>query len=181
MTCWKSGMKESITNLATGDHIEFLETDEETNGQRSKFIMTLAPKSSWARSPRHFHPYQTETFKVLAGELNLRVGNQHLILKPNQEKVVVEKFVLHSFWNEQEEEVKFIAEIYPPKNIEKGIRMTYKLAQEGKINKNNIPYNPFYTLLLMHYFDAYFDIIPWRIQQFLFRQGAHLAAFFGYK
>ncbi len=174
-------MKETITNLATGDRIEFLLTDQETNGQMSKFIMTLSPKSSWAKSPRHFHPFQTETFKVISGELNLRVGNQHHILKPEDEQVVVEKFVLHSFWNDTEVEVKFLAEIYPPKNIEKGIRLTYELSKEGKINKNNIPYNPFYTLILMNYFDSYFSFVPWKFQQFLFKLGAKFANLFGYK
>ncbi|MCB0643689.1 MAG: cupin domain-containing protein [Phaeodactylibacter sp.] len=147
----------------------------------SKFIMTLAPKSAWAKSPRHFHPFQTETFQVIAGELHLKVGNTHLVLTSDDDKVVVEPFVLHAFWNELEAETTFIAEIYPPVDIEKGIRMTYQLSKAGKINKRNIPYNPFYSLLLMHYFDSYFRFIPWKLQQFLFRQGASLARFFGYK
>lgn len=174
-------MNETIKNLATGDSIEFLQTEKETAGSMSKFIMTLAPNSSWAKSPRHFHPYQTETFEVIFGELNLNVGEKHLILKPTSEKVIVEKFMLHSFWNDTNEEVKFIAEIYPPKNIEKGLRLTYKLSEEGKINHKNIPYNPFYTLLLMSYFDSYFRFIPWKIQEFLFIRGANLARLFGYK
>ena len=179
--CEFSNMNEKIKNLATGDSIEFLQTDEETDGRMSKFIMTLAPHSSWAKSPRHFHPFQTETFKVISGELNLTVGDQHLILTPDSDKVVVEKFVLHSFWNSRGEEVRFLAEIYPPRNIEKGIRLTYSLSQEGKINKKNIPSNPFYTLILMDYFDSYFRLIPWKFQKFLFRQGANFARFFGYE
>lgn len=174
-------MNERITNLATGDSIEFLQTDEGTEGRMSEFIMTLSPKSSWAKSPRHFHPYQTETFKVISGELNLRAGDRHLVLKPSDDKVIVDKFMLHSFWNEQNEEVKFLAEIYPPKNIERGIRLTYTLAKEGKINKKNIPTNPFHTLILMKYFDAYFAFIPWKFQKFMFTQGANLARVFGYK
>lgn len=174
-------MNEVIKNYATGDQIEFLETDNGTSGRISKFIMTLAPYSSWAKSPRHFHPFQTETFKVITGKLNLTVGDQNLILTEKNDKVVVEKFELHSFWNSTEEEVKFIAEIFPPVNIEKGLRLTYKLSSEGKINKRNIPYNPFYTLILMDYFDSYFNFIPWKVQKFLFRSSANLARFFGYK
>lgn len=174
-------MSELIKNQATGDSIEFLQTDEGTSGHMSNFIMTLAPNSSWAKSPRHFHPYQTETFKVVAGELNLTVGKKHFVLTPNDEKVIVEKFTLHSFWNEQNEEVRFEAEIYPPKNIEKGLRLTYELSQQGKINKRNIPYNPFYTLILMDYFDSYFWFTPWKLQRFLFRQGANFARLFGYQ
>ena len=173
-------MNEIITNQATGDQIEFLQTDAETAGRMSKFIMTLAPKSSWAKSPRHFHPYQTETFEVLSGELNLTVGNQHFVLKQGDGKKMVEQFVLHSFWNETNEAVKFVAEIYPPKNIEKGLRLTYDLSKKGKISKSNIPYNPFYTLILMDYFDSYFSFIPWKLQRFLFRQGANFARLFGY-
>ncbi|MCE7992507.1 MAG: cupin domain-containing protein [Roseivirga sp.] len=174
-------MNEEIKNFATGDRIEFLQTDEGTNGRISEFIMTLAPKSSWAKSPRHFHPYQTETFKVISGELNLRVGDKHLLLGPDDDKVIVNKFVLHSFWNEQDSETRFIAEIYPPKNIERGLRLTYKLSEEGKINKKNIPHNPFYTLILMKYFDSYFSFIPWKLQQFVFAQGANFARLLGYK
>ncbi|MGH1363678.1 MAG: cupin domain-containing protein [Calditrichia bacterium] len=174
-------MPETIKNHATGDQIEFLQTAEETNGEMCNFIMTLAPKSSWAKSPRHFHPYQTETFRVISGELNLTAGDKHYVLGPDDDMVVVDKFVLHSFWNETDEEVRFEAEIYPPINIEKGLRLTYKLSQEGKINKNNIPTNPFHTLILMNDFDSYFAIIPWKIQKFMFAQGANLARLFGYK
>jgi len=149
-------MNETITNYATGDSIEFLETDKETNGRMSRFIMTLAPKSTWAKRPQHFHPHQTETFKVISGELNIKVGGKHIILKPNDDKVVVERFTPHCFWNAKNEAVSFEAEIFPPKNIEKGIRLTYKLSKQGRVNKNNIPTN-------------------------VFLKGAQLAHFFGYK
>ncbi len=128
-----------------------------------------------------FSSFQTETFEVLSGELNLTVGDKHLVLKPEDEKTVVNKFVLHSFWNDTNEEVKFIAEIYPPKNIEKGLRLTYDLSQKGKISKRNIPYNPFYVLILMDYFDSYFPIIPWKFQKAGFTFGAKFARLFGYE
>lgn len=174
-------MNEIIKNHATGDTYEFLQTAKETSGRVSEFIMTLAPNSSWAKGPRHFHPGQTETFKVIAGELNLTAGDKHYILTPEDDKIIVEKFTLHSFWNEQNEEVKFIAEIFSPLNIEKGLRLTCKLSEEGKVNSSNIPYNPFYTLILMDYFDAYFSFIPWKIQRLLFRKGAKFAQLFGYE
>ena len=75
-------INEVIKNHATGDQIEFLLTERETGGEMTKFVMTLSPHSSWAKSPRHFHPFQTETFKVISGELNLTVGNKRLCLSP---------------------------------------------------------------------------------------------------
>ena len=172
---------ETIKNKATGDSIEFIQTDKGTNGRISEFIMTLSPNSSWAKSPKHFHPFQTETFKVISGELNLNVGKQHLVLTPNHNKVTVNKFVLHGFWNNTNQEVKFITEIIPPRNIERGIRMTYKLADKGKINKRNIPFNPFYSLLLMKQFDSYFPYIPWKLQRLVFNFGAKIASMLGFK
>ena len=159
--------------------LSFSKQNKETEGRMSNFIMTLAPYSAWAKSPRHFHPYQTETFKVLEGMLNLTVGNNQYELTANDDKVVVDKFVLHSFWNSTDKEVKFIAEIYPPRNIEKGIRLTYLLSKEGKVNKRNIPHNPFYTLLLMNDFDSYFQYIPWKLQRFLFSLGAKFCSVVG--
>ena len=174
-------MNEIVKNWATGDTYEFLQTAEETGGRISEFILTLMPKSSWAKNPKHFHTHQTETFKVIAGELNLTVSDKHYILNPKSDKVIVEKFVYHSFWNATNEEVKFIAEIYPPRNIEKGFRLTSKLSKEGKISSRNIPYNPFYTMILMNGFDSYIGFIPWKVQKFIYQQGARLAKLFGYK
>ena len=174
-------MREKIYNRATGDSIEFLETAEESQGAMSHFIMTLAPHNAWAKSPRHFHPYQTETFKVLEGELHLTAGDHKYVLKPGDDKIVVTPFMLHSFWNATDEPVRFEAEIYPPRKIEKGIRTTYALSQEGKVTKRNIPRNVFVTLILMEEFDSYLSFLPWKFQRILFRLGAGLARLMGYR
>ena len=172
---------EVIYNKVTGDSMEFIQTAEETNGKITEFNLTLASGSKWAKRPRHFHPYQTETFKVLSGELNLTAGSKHYILKPSDPKITVDRFVLHSFWNASDKEVIFRAEIFPPKNIEKGLRITYDLANKGKVGKSLIPYNPFYILILMGYVDSYFAFIPWKWQRFFFKSGSKLAQVLGYK
>lgn len=173
-------MNRNIENKATGDQIQFIKTTEETNGELLEFIMTLAPKSSWAKNPRHFHSYQVETFKVLKGELHLTVNKEHHILQPKDDKVVVDKFDLHSFWNAQDTQTIFKAQIFTPRKIEEGLRLTYQLSQEGKVNKNNLPNNPFYTLVLMDCFDSYFAFIPWKLQRLFFKSGARFAKLFGY-
>ena len=68
-----------------------------------------------------------------------------------------------------------------PVNIEKGLRLSYKLANEGKINKRNIPYNPFITFILMDYLDSYLSWLPWKLQRWLYRMGSNLAGILGYK
>lgn len=171
---------EVIHNAATGDKIEFIETAEQSAGRVSHFVMTLAPGSDWARAPRHFHPYQVETFEVVEGELTLYAGKTRHILRPGDQKIVVDRFELHGFWNASDAPTKFVAEIFDPRNIERGIRLTYQLSQEGKVSKRNVPSNPWVTLLLMHWFDSYFPWIPWRIQQVGFGLGAALARALGY-
>ena len=173
-------MAETIHNRGTGDNMTFLQTASETNGRMTEFIITLSPRSSWAKWPKHYHSHQTETFKVLSGELNLCVGKDHFILKSGDEKKVVPPFTYHRFWNDTDAEVELQAEIFPPRNIEKALRMTYKLSEQGKINSKNLPKNPMYTLLLMGYFDSYIPIIPWKIQRFIFKMGSSLARSFGF-
>ena len=173
-------MTDTIQNAVTGDTIAFVETAEQSSGRVSHFIMTLAPGSDWARSPRHFHPFQKETFEVIEGELHLHAGKTMYVLKPGDDKVVVDQFELHAFWNESNQPTKFIAEIFDPRNIERGIRLTYELSQRGLINKRIIPKNPFVTLLLMSWFDSYFPVIPWRLQRIGFRLGAFISTKLGY-
>ncbi|NNE15324.1 MAG: cupin domain-containing protein [Saprospiraceae bacterium] len=173
-------MGEILYNAVTNDRMEFIQTAESSNGKITEFYLTLAPKASWAKNPRHFHSHQTETFKVLSGELNLTAGDHHYILKPGDEKIVVNKFTLHSFWNATDEEVVFQAEIYPPRNIEKGLRMMYALASQGKVNTSNIPKNPFHILIMMDYIDSYFAYVPWKLQRFLLKIGSKLARSLGY-
>ncbi len=172
-------MGEVLINPITGDCLEFIETAEATQGRMSKFILTLQPFTRWAKSPRHFHPYQTETFEVLEGELHLTAGKEKYVLKPGDPMVTVPPFMLHSFWNAQDVPVSFRAEIFPPKNIERGLRLTYALSNAGKVNKRNIPYNPLHIVVLMHYVDSYFAFFPWRIQKALLWVGAKFAGLFG--
>jgi quercetin dioxygenase-like cupin family protein len=174
-------MNEILKNPITGDQMEFIRTAKETNGELCEFILTMAPKSDWAKSPKHFHSHQTETFKVLSGELHLYENKKLHILTPDSEKVVIGKQVPHAFWNPLESETVLQAEIYPVKEIEKGLRYTYELAQRGKLNKRNIPYNPFYSFILMSYVDSYFVGIPWKFQKAIWLFGAKLSRLLGYK
>lgn len=174
-------VNEIIYNKVTGDSMEFFQTSKSSKGKVTEFNLTLASGSKWAKWPRHFHSHQVETFKVLSGELNLTAGSKHYLLKPGDPKVIVEKFMLHSFWNASDKEVIFRAEIFSPRNVEKGLRATYTLANQGKVNKNNIPYNPFYILILMSYIDSYFPVVPWKLQRLFFASGAKLSNLLGYK
>lgn len=174
------GMNDTLFNPVTGDTLKFLKTAEETNGAMSEFILTLSPKSSWAKSPKHFHPHQAESFKVLSGELHLYEGKKLHVLTPESEKVIIDKLVLHAFWNELDTETVLHAEIYPPRDIEKGLRFNYYLAQKGKVYKNNIPRNLFYSFILMNYVDSYFKGIPWKFQKKVWQFGAKMATLLGY-
>lgn len=174
-------MSDTLFNPVTGDTLRFLKTAEETNGQVSEFILTLAPGSDWAKSPKHFHPHQSESFKVLSGELHLFEGKKLHILTPESEKVIIDKGVLHAFWNPMNSETVLHAEIYPPVDIEKGLRYNYYLAQKGKVYKNNIPRNLFHSFILMNYVDSYFKGIPWKLQKKVWILGAKIAKVLGYK
>jgi len=49
--------------------------------------------------PSHYHKQKDETFQVLHGELHVRVGGIHRVMRPG-ETVLVQPGVWHSFWSE---------------------------------------------------------------------------------
>ncbi|MBO6517239.1 MAG: hypothetical protein JJ975_11875 [Bacteroidia bacterium] len=162
----KDGKNQRLENFATGDSILFLTSASESHGRVSHFLMSLAPGSDWAKTPVHFHRYQIETFKVLSGQLNFKLNGREMILNKNSPKIVVNEKATHAFWNSSlTQTVTFEAEIFNPKEIENSIRITYALSKFNKVNKRNIPKNPWITLILMYHFESYFRYVPWRLQK----------------
>ena len=79
------GMKFLITRTAA-----------ETNGQSFDMEWELAPKTGG--TPVHIHPHATESYKVLAGDLDVYVNGSWRTLSTG-EQVVVEAGVPHTFRN----------------------------------------------------------------------------------
>ena len=63
-----------IHNSITGESIRFVETAADTDGERVVIDVLVEPNGFVATA--HLHPYQTEVFEVVEGELTFKVGGE---------------------------------------------------------------------------------------------------------
>ena len=63
-----------IYNSITGESIRFVETAADTDGERVVIDVLVEPNGFVASA--HLHPYQTEVFEVVEGELTFKVGGE---------------------------------------------------------------------------------------------------------
>ena len=124
----------------------FLETAEESGGQRSLFEIELAPGGGNAA---HSHLTYAERFTAVEGELTVHVGGLEHSLKPGDEASAAPG-VMHRFSNETDELVRFHVELTPGhRGFEQALQIGYGLAEDGLTNDRGIPKNLVYAGVLM--------------------------------
>jgi len=139
-----------IYNSITGESIRFVETAADTDGERVVIDVLVEPNGFVASA--HMHPFQTEVFEVIEGELNFKVGRE-TITAGSGTTVTVEPRTAHRFWNATDSAVRFRCEITPALQFEQLIETMFNLANDGKTNKKGLP-NPFQlAVIAKHHFD----------------------------
>jgi len=128
------------------DAATFLQTSEETEGERTLIEIEVAPGGG----PKpHYHKTYTEHFEVLDGTLEVLVGKETRAL-PAGQKVVVPRNTLHRFRNATDETVRFLTEMRPGQpGFEKTLKVGYGLAAEGLTFSDGTPKNPYHMALLL--------------------------------
>jgi oxalate decarboxylase/phosphoglucose isomerase-like protein (cupin superfamily) len=125
-------------NPATGDVMKVLQSSKGRKDGKFIIEVTLQPFADWAKV-YHYHPNTTETFKVLQGELSMKLNGTQFSLKPENDKIIVPPRMGHCFWNNTDQAVTFQAEIYPAGTIEDALIATYNLGLKGKMDAKNVP------------------------------------------
>lgn len=147
-----------VFNKVTGDRMKILHSV--ANGFDSiKIEFTLPPKAIGA--PLHYHLNFSETFEVLSGRLEMRVGSakaQQTLQKGDF--IEVKPGTLHSFSNPHNESVVFVSEALPAAEFEKFIRSMFGLANDGKTNKDGMPTNFLHLATVLDFADLYFPLVP---------------------
>ena len=140
-----------IVNPVQGDAVTFLETSEESGGERSLGELEVAPGG---KVTPHFHVSYTERFEVLEGRLSLMIGDERLTLGPG-ESATVPIGALHAWSNESAERTVAQVELRPGQpGFETSLRVAYGLAADGRVLKNGLPRNPLHTALLLEWGDG---------------------------
>lgn len=125
-----------VENPITGERITFLETSEDTNGERSRFEYVLPPGFS---IPEHVHPRQEERHEVLSGILRGRVGGRERDFGEG-ERVIGPPGVPHAWRNPSAgEELRIVSELRPALHLEALIEIGFAFARDLKTNRKNVP------------------------------------------
>ena len=139
-----------LHNPATGETVRIVRSAGETGGEYVLVEVCVEPGGFVAAT--HVHPYQTEVFEILEGELGFKAGGETIVAGPG-ETVVVEPGTAHRFWNAGDTSSRFRCEVRPALQFEQLLATMYGLAADGKTNRKGMP-NPLRLAVIAdHHFD----------------------------
>ena len=141
---------EILHNPVTGETVRIVRSASETGGEYVLVEVCVEPGGFVAAT--HVHPYQTEVFEVLEGEVGFSAGGETIVAGP-AETVVVEPGTAHRFWNAGDTPSRFRCEVRPALQFEQLLATMYALAADGKTNRKGMP-NPLRLAVIAdHHFD----------------------------
>lgn len=121
----------TVHNTKTGQSIQFLQTAKETNGALLEMETTY---NAYSTEPApHYHPYQTEDFVVLKGEVSVRINGNVKILTAG-DTLHLPANTIHSMWNNTDQPAVVNWKVRPALNTEYLLETGMGLANDGKIN-----------------------------------------------
>ena len=170
---------DTLQNPVTGEVMIFHRTSHETGSEVVQVETIVRPGGFVAA--RHVHPYQTERFEVLEGELGLLVGDRELVAGQG-DVATVQPGTPHRFWNAGEGEARFLCEVRPALEFESLIETMFTLAAEGKTNRKGIP-NPLRLAVIAR---SHFDTVrlpfpPAWLQRWALAFAATFGSLLGYR
>jgi mannose-6-phosphate isomerase-like protein (cupin superfamily) len=170
---------DTLENPVTGEVLIFHRTSRETGGETVQVETVVRPGGFVAAA--HVHPYQSERFEVLEGQVGLRFGDRELVVGPG-EVATVRPGTPHRFWNAGQGEARFLCEVRPALEFESLIETMFTLATEGKTNRKGMP-NPLRLAVIAR---SHFDTVrlpfpPAWVQRAALAVGAPLGRLVGYQ
>ena len=106
---------DTLRNPVTGETVHIVRSASDTDGEYVLVEVRVEPDGFVATT--HVHPYQTEVFEILEGEVGFEAGGETLVAVPG-ETVVVEPGTAHRFWNAGNGPARFRCEVRPALRFE---------------------------------------------------------------
>lgn len=143
----------TIDNPKTGEHVTFLETADESDGDRLRFEYDV--EAGGATVAPHSHPRQRERIEVRSGVLSARVAGQEGTVLTGQ-TLVIPPETPHYVWNVGPEPVRTVVELDPALRTEEFFETTFGLARDGKTDEDGRP-SPLQLAVLADEFSEEFE------------------------
>lgn len=116
-----------------------------------RFEFELRPRS--AIPGTHTHPASEQRIAVSAGELHLKVGGRHRVIRPG-EAIAVAPGTPHFQWNPGDTTVEAIEEYRPAGRLHAMFATFFRLAEEGMLGRSGRVVSP---LLVAAFFAEFRD------------------------
>lgn len=126
----------SIDNPKTGEHVTFVDTADETDGERLRFEYDV--EAGGAAVAPHSHPRQRERIEVRSGTLSARVDGEEGTVLAGQ-TLLIPPETPHYVWNVGPEPVRTVVELDPALRTEEFFETTFGLARDGKTDDEGRP------------------------------------------
>jgi mannose-6-phosphate isomerase-like protein (cupin superfamily) len=168
-----------IENRTIGDKVRFLVTGADSNGELLRAELWVKP--SGEGTPMHYHPIQSETFRIVKGEMNLICEGKEMVLREG-ESFTVPANTPHKFWNGSGAEAIAIVDLVPALKAEFFLETMYALDMQGKTKKDGLPHMlQFAAILHECYGELYVVGPPIPVQKFMAKVVGGFAKLIGYK
>lgn len=141
-----------IHNLKTGQIIRFIKTGRTTNDELLEMEASYPAGSQ--EPPVHYHPRQEEVFRVISGEMTIRLNNEVRTYKAGS-LITIKAGDLHSMWNTGQETAVLNWRVSPSMKTEEFLRIMTLVANSPGSNEKGIPD----TLTMLYLLNRYQRVI----------------------
>ncbi len=161
--------------LVGEDRIVFTKTAHQTDGE--VFGLEVFIRGGAPGTPEMVHPLQDESFEIVSGSLNFRIGGQERRLEAG-ESLLIPKGTPHKWWNASDEETHALVELRPALRSEEVFANIYGLFNEKGAVPNSLQMA---VLFNEHFEEGQLTKPPLLVQKVMFGMLAPVGRLLGYK
>jgi len=168
-----------ITNSKNGQTFRFIQTAVSTGGKMLEMESVYVPNTP--EPILHYHPGQDEYFKILDGEVTVKIGTEIKILHTGDE-LHIPSGTHHGMWNPTNRTAIVNWKTIPALETEYFFETITGLVNDGKTDQKGKP-RLLQTALTINYFSDMFRLVkpPYPVQKILFYTLTPLARLLGYR